>query len=88
MIYILIFAVIWGFICEYLGNQKGQKGCFLYGFLLGIIGLIIVCCLKDKNPGKNIYINKYDDIEKITKLKEAGVITQEEFEPEKEKLLK
>ena len=32
--------------------------------------------------------NKYEDLERLTKLKEMGTITQEEFEIEKEKLLR
>lgn len=85
--------IIWlacGFLCEYLGNLKGQKGCFLYGFLLGIIGVIIVLCLKDKSnevKGNN-YFSKYDGLEKLQKLKESGAITDSEFEVEKQKLLK
>lgn len=91
--YWLVFLIIWvscGILCEYLGNLKGQKGCFLYGFLLGVIGIIIVLCLKNKsgeieeqNKG-----NKYDALIKLQELKESGAITDIEFEVEKQKLLK
>ena len=90
---ILLVIAIWigcGFLCEYLGNQKGQKGCFLYGLLLGLIGVIIVLCLKDKSGeiSKNNNINKYEELEKLQKLKDNGTITDVEFEIEKQKLLR
>ena len=90
----LLFGIaIWigcAFLCEYLGNLKGQKGCFLYGLLLGVIGLIIVLCLKDKSNeiNKNNNMNKYEELEKLQKLKESGAITDVEFEVEKQKLLR
>lgn len=90
---VLIFwIIIWigcGFLCEYLGKQKGQKGCFWYGFLLGIIGLIIVACLKDKSGEiSNNTSNKYEELSKLQKLKESGAITDVEYEIEKQKLLR
>lgn len=36
---------------------------------------------------ENIDINKYDQLEKIAKLKENNIITEEEFEKEKKKIL-
>ncbi len=89
----VIVIIIWialGFLCEYLGNQKGQKGCFIYGLLLGLIGVIIVLCLKDKSsetPSNNS-TSKYEQLEKLEQLKKDGTITVEEFETEKTKLLK
>lgn len=90
---IIVIITIWvlcGFVCEYLGNQKGQKGCFLYGLLLGFIGIIIVACLKDKSgeTKTNSALSKYDELEKLQKLKESGTLTEVEFEAEKQKILK
>lgn len=90
MLIIIIIWIICGFVCEYLGKQKGQTGCFLYGFLLGILGIIIVACLKDKS-GKiieNEQFNKYDELQKLQELKNTGTITDAEFETEKQKLLR
>lgn len=89
----LFVLVVWigcGFLCEYLGKQKGQKGCFLYGFLLGIIGIIIVVCLKDKSGEieNNKNIDKYEQLEKLQVLKNSGAITDIEYEVEKQKLLR
>ena len=91
---IIVAVMIWigcGCLCEYLGNLKGQKGCFLYGLLLGIIGIIIVLCLKDKSGeinNSNKGASKYEDLAKLQKLKESGAITDVEFEIEKQKLLR
>ena len=90
----IIILLIWigcGCLCEYLGNLKGQKGCFLYGLFLGVIGVIIVLCLKDKSGetgNSNKSTNKYEDLERLQKLKESGAITDVEFEVEKQKLLR
>ncbi len=91
---VLIVWLICGFICEYMGKNKGQKGCFWYGFLLGIIGIIIVACLKDKSgeiqneTNTSVNTNKYEQLEKLQQLKNNGTITDAEFEVEKAKLLK
>jgi uncharacterized membrane protein YeaQ/YmgE (transglycosylase-associated protein family) len=87
---VIIVWIICGCVCEYLGNLKGQKGCFLYGLLLGIIGVIIVLCLKDKSGEieTNNNIDKYEQLEKLQVLKNNGTITDMEYEIEKQKLLK
>lgn len=65
-----------------------KKSSFFYGLLLGVIGIIIVACIKNSENKKKIYSgNKYEDLEKLQKLKENGTITDEEFEIEKSKLL-
>lgn len=63
-----------------------KKGSFFYGLLLAIIGVIIAICIKNRE--NNTYkTNKYEDLEKLQKLKEQGTITNEEFENEKSKIL-
>lgn len=65
-----------------------KKSSFFYGLLLGVIGIIIVACIKNSENKKRIYKgNKYEDLEKLQKLKENGTITDAEFEIEKSKLL-
>ena len=89
--FVILVWIGCGCLCEYLGNLKGQKGCFLYGLLLGVIGIIIVLCLKDKSGeinNSNKGTNKYEELEKLQKLKDDGTITDVEFEVEKQKLLK
>lgn len=52
--------------------------------LLGIL-LIILTVIKDR---KKSIVNKYDDLKKLKELLDLNVITQEEYETEKEKVLK
>ena len=65
-----------------------KKSSFFYGLLLGVIGIIIVACIKNSENKKKVYSgNKYEELEKLQKLKENGTITDAEFEIEKSKLL-
>ena len=65
-----------------------KKSSFFYGLLLGVIGIIIVVCIKNSENKKKVYSgNKYEELEKLQKLKENGTITDAEFEIEKSKLL-
>ena len=80
---------IWGYITYRL--MKGKEYSFLLGFLLGIIGVIIAIVkrMDEHKETNNINSsNKYEDLERLQKLKENGVITEAEFEIEKTKLLK
>ena len=84
----LIVIIVWlicGFICEYLGNLKGQKGCLLYGLLFGIIGVIIVLCLKDKSGDieANNNENKYENLEMLLR-KKLTYAQFKESDPEKD----
>ena len=97
LLYVLIWEVIWGAICQAVGKQKNING-FWWGFFLGIIGLIVVLCTKEKkdineinvttNNSNETQTDKYEQLEKLSKLKESGAISEEEFESEKKKLLK
>lgn len=97
IIWILIWSLFWGFICSAVGKAKNIEG-FLWGFFFGFVGLIIVASLPakeykttesyiKKEESQNKF-NKYDALEKLSTLKEKGAITKEEFEKEKQKLLK
>lgn len=95
IIYLLVWSLIWGVVCQAVGNSKNVKG-FWWGFFLGFFGLIVVLCTKNK-PAEELNIEKtksetqtakYEQLEKIAKLKESGAISDEEFETEKKKLLK
>ena len=84
-IVIIICGVICGIIAKQLGDKKGLNGCFWYGFLLGIIGIVIVACMKEGNEFKRN--QKYDKLIQLQKLKEIGAITDKEFDVEKQKIL-
>lgn len=79
-------AFIWGYVTYKILNGKEKS--FLWGFLLGIIGVIIAICIKGKNKKNISNGNKYEDLMKLKTLKEDGIITEEEFNKEKEKVLK
>lgn len=83
---LLIPAVIFGCIAQNFGKKKGygEGICFAAGFALGIIGLIIVLLLPDKNADAQ---SKLDDLLKYKQLFDSGAITQEEFEAKKKELL-
>lgn len=53
VIILLISAIFWGIICWLIGRQKGISG-FWWGFFLGIIGVIVVACSKDKTVKNDI----------------------------------
>ncbi len=89
---ILIFALIFGYITKKVGIKKEIYTGFIWGYFLGFIGLIIVCILptevkENKKENENIN-NKYENLERLQKLKESGAITDVEFEIEKQKLLR
>ena len=93
LIFLLLNGIFWGVISSGVGKSKGING-FGYGFWLGFIGFIIVLCMNNKADLKehNGLIetnasNKYDKLEKLYDLKKDGVLTQEEFDIEKDKIL-
>ena len=45
----LLFRLIWGIVCAVIAKKKGRSGAWFFGgFFLGLIGLIIVLCLRKK----------------------------------------
>lgn len=93
---ILVWSLIWGIASAVLGRTKGING-FWYGFFLGLIGFIIVICMKERkeeNVSRIIVQNsrgtsedKFKTLEKLYELKSNGVITEEEFNIEKSKIM-
>lgn len=81
-----------GLVCGYITRKilLDNKSAFFVGLVLGIIGVIIAVCIRPKsNANKyNNDSNKYEELEKLAKLKQGGVLTEKEFEIEKEKILK
>lgn len=85
-------------IIAYKRNHINKKIILLIDFLLGWTFLGWAGCLvwafidTDGSTAskitRNIGGNKYEDLEKLQKLKDSGAITQEEYKSEKEKLLK
>lgn len=85
----LILCLFFGLIA---GSINENKGCsywtgFWCGFLWGLIGILFVAVQKDKTEkNKNIY-SPTEQLEKLSKLKENGAITETEFQESKRKLL-
>ena len=95
LVYVMVVAylIMFAYLSRYIGLRKGIKNGFVWGYFLGILGFIIVYMMPDNNiKTENQTIqdnsNKYENLEKLFKLKEAGILTEEEFKIEKEKLLK
>ena len=82
----LIYIILFAYICRYVGLNKNVTTGYAWGYCLGIIGLIIVCGLDNKKKENNIN-TKYDDIDRLQKLKDNGAIDEKEFEIEKQKIL-
>lgn len=85
----LIYIILFAYICRYVGLNKDVTTGYAWGYCLGIIGLIIVCGLdnKKKENVENNINTKYDDIDRLQKLKDNGAIDEKEFEIEKQKIL-
>ena len=84
------FGILWAYLSRYIGLKKGIYTGYVWGYFLGLIGFIVMCVLKgdDVEIQKENTGNKYDDLEKLMKLKEQGAITEEEFIKEKNRILK
>ena len=83
------FGLIWAYLSRYIGLKKGIDTGYIWGYCLGIIGFIVVCVLQGENTKEQTSnSSKYEDLEKLQKLKESGAITDVEFEIEKQKLLR
>lgn len=101
LIILIIWGCIWGGIATAVGNSKGING-FWWGFFLGLIGVIVVGCMDSKKTQpqetlvvkqvpnqspKTSNLDKYEELEKLAKLKEQGAITDDEFNSLKKEIL-
>lgn len=93
---VIMNALVCGLITYAIGKSKNING-WAWGFFLGIIGIIVVALMEKReiiNTEYNnindarIYSNlKYEQLEKLSKLKESNALTDEEFNAEKNKIL-
>lgn len=96
-----IFAIVLYFLPSIIAFKRkhASKGAililnFLLGWtFLGWAGCLIWACIdtdgsKVYSVFRNVGANKYEDLERLHKLKESGALTEVEFEIEKAKLLK
>lgn len=82
----LIYTIIFAYLSRVVAIRKGIENGYIWGLCLGIIGFIVVCALTEEKKSTNT-TNKYEEIEKLQRLKEKGILTTDEFEIEKQKLL-
>lgn len=87
ILFFLIYTIIFAYLSRLVGIKKGIENGYIWGLCLGIIGFIVVCVLKEETTANITKNNKYDEIEKLQNLKIKGILTDEEFEKEKQKLL-
>lgn len=48
---VLIWGIIFAISCGYIANEKGRSsiGWMILGFLFGLIALLVIICLPDRN---------------------------------------
>lgn len=93
-------CVIWGVVTNKVIENKGySENWFWWGFFFGLIALIVALTkpdVKNTQSGNNPAFsaltedNELDNLKKLKEYKElldSGVITQEEFEKKKERLM-
>ncbi len=92
----LILSVVFGCITNSMAVNKGYDGGFGWGFWLGIIGIIVVAVRPIMNAnsaseqGVTTAATSVDDcaaLEKLAKLHEQGILTDEEFQQKKANIL-
>ncbi len=83
----VIISVIFAFICRAVVKSKGytskENHGFAWGFWLTWIGLIVCACKVNKNISNNS-----NELLKYHQLLEKGAITQEEYDKQKQRLLR
>lgn len=86
----LVFAIIFCAASLKVGSSKGYSPalCGVVGFFLGLIGLIIVAVLPNKNIDKAFAQSSgADSLLKYKQLLDQGVISQDEFDRKKKEIL-
>ncbi len=77
-----------GLIIKQLLPEKKLITCLIIGYLTAVIGVIVALIIKLVNKNQKEYkSDKYENLARLQKLKEQGVISEEEFETEKKKIL-
>lgn len=85
-VFVILIALIFGYFAQKFGARKGygDAACFAAGFFFGIVGLIVILLLPDKN---NESKSAADELLGYKQLLDSGAITQEEFDEKKKELL-
>lgn len=87
----IVICGVPGIVGAIIGSYKkiGALNGFLLGFLLNIIGVIILIFLPGKDVYKAIYFSESipDQLKKYKELLDSGVITEDEYNTQKSNLL-
>lgn len=76
-----------GLIIKQLLPQKKLVACLIIGYLTAFFGILAAFIIKKVNNKESSSSDKYDQLEKLQELKNQGIITEEEFITEKNKIL-
>ena len=84
-IFLAIYAavgLVFGWITKQRADAKGYKNGFWWGFLLGLIGLLVIDARPDRGSwaGSLSASNRDDALEMLSRLHQQGVLTDEEFQ--------
>lgn len=86
IISVIVWGIIWGYVAESVIRNKGYeeegKKFFWLGFFFSFIPVIIAATRQNKYsiaPIQKPANNALDDLEKLAKLKEQGVLTEGEY---------
>ena len=83
IILLIASPIVFGLITNSMGDKKGIRNGFWWGFFLGIIGVIIVSMKESKEPKKPKNIS-LDTLIKAKKKLNLQLITQQEYDVIKE----
>lgn len=93
LIFFGISSICMSLICTKVAKERGIKNGFLYGWFLGLIGLVMIAAIPvkkqqiNKEEGIADNTDKYDQVKKLKELLDSGAITEEEFNREKKRYL-
>jgi hypothetical protein len=96
----LVFGLFFALISAGMANRRGRNGALwgVLGFFIGIFAILILAIIGKSAeishtvqlahyPSETPAISKFDEIAKLKALLDSGVLTQAEFEAEKQKIL-
>lgn len=91
---VCVLNAILGFVTKSISESKGYEGGFWWGFLLGILGIIVVAVrptLPDESTimheRSSTMANYTTALEQLARLKDQGILTEEEYNQKKQKIL-
>ena len=90
---VIIWGIAWGLVAKAVVKNKGyeEEGTkyFWLGFFFSFIPVIIAATKPNQNTivAQQPVSNAFDDLEKLAKLKEQGVLTESEFNKMKADIL-